>query len=93
MKSTASVLMAEPLKKIAALGLVKYSVPPPQVLNAKEPEVVTVAVPAVIVQTPVEIFWMNKVSPALNNDVLTVIVVALAEFIAIRVPLSAATSV
>jgi hypothetical protein len=38
-------------------------------------------------------FWMNNVSPALNNDVLTVIVVALALFIAIRVPTSAATSV
>jgi hypothetical protein len=36
---------------------------------------------------------MNKVSPAENKEVFTVIVVALAEFITTRVPLSAATSV
>jgi hypothetical protein len=41
-----------PLKKVAALALVKRSVPPPYCANAKDPDVVTVAVPAVIVHVP-----------------------------------------
>jgi hypothetical protein len=39
-------------KKVAALALVKRSVPPPYCANAKDPDVVTVAVPAVIVHVP-----------------------------------------
>jgi hypothetical protein len=49
-------LGADELKKIAALALVKYKVPPAHVPNAKDPEVVTVAVPAVIVQVPAPMF-------------------------------------
>jgi hypothetical protein len=52
---------------------------------------VTVAVPAVTVQVPAPMLMICKVSPALNNEVLTVTVVADALFITMRVPLSAAT--
>jgi hypothetical protein len=65
-------------------------VPPPHCAKANEPEVVTVAVPAVTVQVPVPMLIICKVSEALNKAVLTVIVVLLAEFITTRVPLSAA---
>ena len=74
-------------------ALVKYSVPLPYCGIANGPALYTVAVPAVTVQTPAPMFCKTSVSPALNNDVFTVIVVALALFITTRVPLSAATSV
>jgi hypothetical protein len=78
-------------KKIETPAEVKYRVPPAFAASANEPAVETVAVPAVIVQIPAPMFWINRVSPAENKEVLTVIVVALAEFITTRVPLSAAT--
>ena len=52
---------------------------------ANGPALDTVAVPAVTVDTPAPMFWITKVSPALNNDVLTVTVFALATFITMRV--------
>jgi hypothetical protein len=52
MKSTERVFFTPLGKKVAALELVNKSVPPPYCANAKDPDVVTVAVPAVIVQTP-----------------------------------------
>jgi hypothetical protein len=78
-------------KKIAAPVDVKYKVPPCHCAKARLPPVVTVAVPAVIVQIPTPMFCIHKVSPALNRSVSTVIVVAEPEFITTRVPLSAAT--
>ena len=80
-------------KNIATPALVKYNVPLPYCGIANGPALDTVAVPAVTVQTPAPMFCKTKVSPALNRDVLTVIVVALALFITTRVPLSVATSV
>ena len=74
-------------------ALVKYKVPPALATNANVPDVETVAVPAVTVQTPAPMLSICKLSPAENNDVLTVIVVALALFITMRVPASAATNV
>jgi hypothetical protein len=68
-------------------------VPLPLVGIAKDPALDTVAVPAVTVVVPAPMFCITKVSPALNSDVLTVIVVAPAAFMTTRVPLSAATSV
>jgi hypothetical protein len=80
------------LKKTAALALVKYKVPPAHAPNCKDPDVVTVAVPAVIVHVPpAAVLLINNVSPAEKRPVFTVIVVAPAAFIVIRVPLSAAT--
>ncbi len=56
-------------------------------------DVATVAVPAVIVQTPAPRLTIVTMSPAANNPVSTVIVVAPALLIEIAVPASAATSV
>jgi hypothetical protein len=73
--------------------VVKYKIPLAHWTKANAPAVVTVAVPAVIVHTPAPMLVIRRVSPAVNNDVFTVIVVADAEFIVMVVPASTATSV
>ncbi len=82
-----------PLINIAADVLVKFNVPLSYCANAKDADVLTVAVPAVIVQTPAPRLVICTVSPAANKAVFTVIVVALALDIDIAVPASAATNV
>jgi len=72
---------------------VKYKMPLSYWFNAKEFDDDTVAVPGVTVQTPTPMFRILRVSPAVNNAVLTVIVVAPALFMVIVVPASAATRV
>jgi hypothetical protein len=67
------------------------SVPPPYCANAKEPEVLTVAVPAVIVQVPAPLLAIKIVSPVVNTLLFTVIVVAPALFIMTRLPASPTT--
>jgi hypothetical protein len=85
------VSFRSPRKKIAADADVKYSVPPPHCAKAKLPEVVTVAVPAVIVHVPAPMLWIHTLSPAPNKLLLTVIVVAPAAFITTRLPPSEAS--
>ena len=77
-------------KKIAAEAVVKYKIPDAHWVSAKGPALVTVALPAVIVQVPAPIEVILKVSPAVNSAVFTVIVVAPAAFIVMCVPASAA---
>ena len=81
------------LENIDTPAAVKYKVPLSYCARAKVDAVLTVAVPAVIVDIPAPIFCINTVSPAENQLVLTVIVVALAEFIITVAPASAATNV
>jgi hypothetical protein len=74
--------------KTEALADMKVRVPPAFCANAKVPEVPTVQVPAVTVQTPAPMFSISTLSDAPKIDVLTVIVVGEAEFITTLVPRS-----
>ena len=79
--------------KTEALAEMKVRVPPAFCANAKLPEVPTVQVPAVTVQTPAPMFNISTTSEAPKIEVLTVMVVADAEFITTLVPRSATVSV
>jgi hypothetical protein len=76
-----------------ALAEMKVRDPPAFCTNARVPEVATVQVPAVTVQTPAPIFSISTTSDAPKIDVFTVIVVAEAEFITTLVPRSATVNV
>jgi len=75
--------------KTEALAEMKVRVPPAFCTNAKVPEVLTVQVPAVTVQTPAAMFSISTTSEAPKIDVFTVMVVGEAEFMTTLVPRSA----
>jgi len=75
--------------KTEALAEIKVRVPPAFCANANVPVVPTVQVPAVTVQTPAPMFNISTTSDAPKIEVLTVIVVAEAEFMITLVPRSA----
>ena len=78
-----------PLVKTEALAEMKVRVPPAFCANANVPVVPTVQVPAVTVQTPAPMLRISTLSDAPKIEVLTVMVVAEAEFITTLVPRSA----
>ena len=72
-----------------ALAEMKVKVPPAFCTNAKVPELPTVQLPAVTVQTPAPMFKISTTSEAPKIEVSTVMVVADAEFMITLVETSA----